>query len=402
MANTQSESLSSIVKKQLTGNVKQYSMFLILIAVWIIFTIATGGLFLTPRNISNLFSQTTYTGIIACGMVLIIVAGHIDLSVGSVVGLTGAIAAIMQVKYGMPTLVAASCALLVGILIGAWQGFWVAKIEIPAFIVSLSTMVVIRGILVYVTQGATIGPLQEDFRLIGQGYVPPGALIQFGDTGHFKHINLSTLIITLLFILVYAYLELTGRKKKIEYGLSVEPMNFYLLKIAVVSLVILFFFSFLIFGRGMPYSVLIVTLITLVYSFMSKNTRFGRYVYAIGGNKEAARLSGIDIVKVNFLIFVSIGFLSGLAGVVFAGLMNSASASAGTAFELDAISAAIIGGTSTLGGVGTITGAIVGALLMSSLNNGMQLLNLGADVQMILRGLILIAAVYLDFKTKKR
>ncbi|KGE71695.1 D-xylose ABC transporter permease [Spirochaeta lutea] len=369
-------------------------MFLALIGIWIIFNILTNGIFLSARNLSNLFVQTSYIAILAVGMVLVIVAGHIDLSVGSIAGFTGAIAAILQVNFGWATIPAIGAALAAGLLIGVWQGYWIAYRNIPAFIVTLAGMVAFRGALIAITQGQTIAPLRDDFAALGSGYVPKIVeTLKFNDT---------TLILGLIVILIYVVMDLQSRRKQIAYGFDVPPMSYQILKMVLISSIIAAFFGVLMIYRGMPYAILVVFALVVFYSFLTNNTVFGRQVYALGGNKEAARLSGVNIRSRNMWIFISMGFLSALSGVVFTARLNAAASSAGNLFELDTIAAAIIGGTSTMGGEGTVVGAIIGAVLMASLNNGMSLMNISADWQMIFRGLILLLAVWFDIASRKK
>lgn len=392
----QEKTFRQIVGDQLSHNLKQYAMFIALLAVWILFTILTNGTFLTSRNITNLFLQASHIAILAVGMVLVIVAGHIDLSVGSLMGFIGAIAAVLQVNFGWPTLPVILVAVAVGMLIGLWQGYWVAYRGIPAFIVTLAGMTIFRGGIIAVTQGATIAPLQDSFRAIGQGYLPrilnPEARTGFHEV---------SAVVAAIFILAYVVRQYANRRKRVQYGFEVLPGRIEALRIALVGVLIAAFFGTLVFYRGIPWVVVIILGLTLFYSFLTQNTVFGRQVYALGGNKEAARLSGINIRRRTLMIFVSMGFLSAVAGVVFTARLNAASAQAGTLVELDTIAATIIGGTSTLGGVGTVFGAIIGALLMASVNNGMSLMNLSSDVQMIVRGAILLLAVWFDISSRR-
>jgi len=394
---TAEQSVKDILKFQIKNNIKQYSMFIALIGIWLIFHFLTNGIFISPRNMSNLLLQTSYIAVLAVGMVLVIVAGHIDLSVGSIAGFVGAIAAILQVNFGWNTIFAVAAALLVGLLIGVWQGYWIAYREIPAFIVTLSGMTVFRGALIAVTQGATIAPLDESFRMIGSGYLPrifpQTEAMGFHDT---------TIIVAILFVLAFIFMILRSRKSRIKYGFQVLPMSLEIAKLVLGSIGIMVFFSIMILYRGIPYSILIVTALVIGYTFLANNTVFGRHVYAMGGNKEAAKLSGINTKLRNLWIFISMGFLCSVSGIIFTARLNAAASSAGTLFELDTIAAAIIGGTSTLGGEGTVFGAIIGALLMASINNGMSLMNISSDWQMIFRGLILLLAVWFDISSRRK
>lgn len=383
------------MKKALKMNMKQYTMFIIFIVMAIIFAILTDGTFLTTRNLSNLLLQTATIAILACGMVLIIVAGHIDLSVGSVAGFTGAIAAILQVKYGWASLPTFLIVVALGVMIGVVQGYWVAYVGIPSFIVTLAGMEIYRGAVIGVTKGATIGPLKSGLKNLGQGYVPN----IFSTSQNFSD---TTLIIGIIVIIMYIVLETKRRRSRIKYGFKVSSTFVNILKLTIISAGIGLFFSIMVFYRGIPYSILLVLALVAVYSFLSNRTSFGRHVFAIGGNKEAARLSGINIKKTNMLVFISMGFLSAVAGMVFTGRLNSATASAGNLFELNAIASCYIGGASAMGGEGSVIGAIIGSLVMATINNGMSLMDVSITWQYIVLGLILVLAVWFDILSKKK
>lgn len=388
----------SLIKSSLKSNIKQYTMFIALIGLMIIFTILTGGTFIMSRNLSNLFIQTSYIAILACGVVLVIVAGHIDLSIGSVVGFLGAIAATLQVNLHFGTLMTILGTLAVGLLIGLWQGYWVAYRKVPAFIVTLAGMMIFKGTLLGVTNGATIAPMEDTFKALGQGYIPNIATLELGSLS----INMTTVIIGILAIIIYNILELKKRSERQKYNFEIIPKKLQLVKMIVVSIAIATFFGIMASYKGVPYSIVFVLIIGILYTFITKNTTFGRHVYAIGGNKEAAKLSGINIKQRNLLIFISMGLLSALGAIIFTARLNAASASAGAGLELEVIASAIIGGTSTMGGEGTIVGAIIGALVMATLNNGMSLMNVGPTWQYIVKGLILLLAVWVDISTKKK
>ena len=392
----QERSFRAIIKDQVSHNVKQYAMFIALLAVWILFTVLTGGTFLSSRNITNLFLQASHIAILAVGMVLIIVAGHIDLSVGSLMGFIGAVAAVLHVNHDWPTVVVIPVALLLGVVVGLWQGYWVAYRGIPAFIVTLAGMTMFRGGIIAVTGGATIAPLSDGFRAIGQGYLP--RILNFDARTGFHEVSA---VVAVVFIVAFIWRQIGNRQKRVRYGFEVLPKRIEAAKLVIAGLLIAAFFGTLVLYRGIPWVVIIILALTLSYSFLTEKTVFGRQVYALGGNREAARLSGINIRRRTLMIFVSMGFLSAVAGIVFTARLNAASAQAGTLVELDTIAATIIGGTSTLGGVGTVFGAIIGAVLMSSVNNGMSLMNLSSDVQMIVRGAILLLAVWFDISSRR-
>lgn len=383
------------IMKLIKANIRQYTMFIALLVLMVIFTISTGGTFLMARNLSNLFLQTSHIAILACGVVLVIVAGHIDLSIGAVVGFTGAIAAQLMVKFGMHPVIAIIITLLVGALIGVWHGYWIAYKEVPAFIVTLASMMAFQGALLWVTGGATITPNDGFFKAISQNYLPnfPGMPAE--------GFHVTTMIFGLVAIIAYIIMEFKTRADRKRYGFNVISMNLQILKVVLISVGIGAFFGILTFYRGMHLVLVIVLIIAVIFAIITQKTKFGRYVYAIGGNKEAARLSGINIKKMNMWIFVSMGVLSALGGIVYTSRLNAATAGAGSGMELEVIAAAIIGGTSTLGGEGTIMGAIIGALVMATLNNGMSLMNWQPDIQFVTKGLILLFAVWVDISSRK-
>ncbi|WP_039944291.1 sugar ABC transporter permease [Thermicanus aegyptius] len=373
-------------KKTFHFDIRAYSMFVALILIAIIFSIYTDGAFLSSRNLSNLFRQMSVTSILAIGMTLVIVAGHIDLSVGSIVGLTGGIAAILQVWYGWDTVWVILAALVVGLLLGLWQGWWVAYLGVPSFIVTLGGMMVFRGILIGVSKGETIAPLHEDFIQIGQSYLPYA-------WGY---------LLLILFIVVLFLNTYHRRKKRKKYGLSLNQGYIDYGKTIFYSLLATLFVYMMNRYLGIPTPIMIVLLLAILFTFIANRTGFGRHLYAIGGNPEAARYSGINIRRHLLLIFTIMGLLAGIAGVVLTGRLNAATVGAGQMYELDAIAAAVIGGSSLMGGVGTIVGSITGALVMVSLDNGMSMMNIQPFWQYIVKGLILILAVFLDILSKKK
>jgi len=429
MENEKENKFFSFIQKSIKENIRQSTMIIALLAIWLIFTFLTNFIFISPRNLSNLFLQSNTIAILACGMTLVLVAGHLDLSVGSVAGFIGAIAAVLQVKLNMPTIPTILLAMIVGGMVGVWHGYWVAHKQIPAFIVTLASMIAFRGAILGITGGQTIGPMKDSFKAIGQDYLPSflyritPKLDQFGNAikdsygdvvtgwvsifgGKFYETNQPpfndiSLIFALIFIALFIFFQIKKRQSRIKYGFKVLPLNFEILKIVLLSVVIALFFSIMIFDKGIPYAILLVIGLTLLFSFISNNTPFGRHLYAIGGNAEAAKLSGINIKQRLMSLFVIMGVMTAIAGVVFTSRLNAATTSAGQNFELDAIAAAIIGG-STMGGVGTIFGSIIGALVMASLDNGMSLMNLDVTYQYIIKGLILLLAVWADIATRKK
>jgi D-xylose transport system permease protein len=360
-------------------------MLIALVAIWLIFTVMTQGIFITPRNLSNLFIQTATVAILTIGMTLVIVTRNIDLSVGSVAAFAGAVAAFLQVKMGLPTSVAITTTLGVGLLIGAWHGFWIAYQLVPAFIVTLASMMIFRGAVLGVTNGATIAPLANAFKAIGQHYLPP-------------HI---AIVIGILAIACYIFFDIRKRLKRKKYGFAVPKLPIALLKITAICLAIAAFFTILVVNRGIPYAVLLVMGLALVFNFIAQHTVFGRQLYAIGGNPDAATLSGVDIKKRVMWLYIIFGALTALGGLVLTARLNAATTSAGQGLELDVIAAAVIGGTSLMGGEGTILGSVIGALIMASLDNGMSLMNTNVTYQFMIKGLILLLAVWIDIATRK-
>jgi D-xylose transport system permease protein len=374
------------IKEMFKKNIRQYTMLIALAAIWLIFTISTNHLFIEPRNLSNLFLQTVTVAIVASGMTLIIVTGNIDLSVGSVAGFTGAIAAVLQVKYGWNAAASVLAALLSGLAIGAWHGFWVTYRKVPAFIVTLASMMAFRGAILGITGGATISPLSEHLKMIGTNYLSP----------------LPSSILGAISIALFIVIMIRKRAQKIKYGFATSSLPVDVLKISLLSLAMAGLFLIMIFNEGVPYAVILLFCIVLVFNFLSQNTVFGRRLYAIGGNADAARLSGVNINKNLMLLFMVFGVLTSVAGIVMTARLNAATTSAGINMELDAIAACVIGGTSLVGGEGKILGAIIGALIMSSLDNGMSLMNLDITYQYVIKGLILLFAVWVDMATRKK
>ncbi len=386
-----------IIKLSIKNNIRQYTMFIALIGIMLIFSMLS-DVFLTPRNLSTLFLQTAHIAVLACGVVLVIVAGSIDLSIGAVVGLTGAIAAILQARYGLGIAPAILITLMAGALIGLWQGYWVAYKNVPAFIVTLAGMMICNGLLLGVTRGETTAT-SSTFNKIGQSYLPT-LFVESSPRDMIPHD--TTIIIMLVVIAAYLFFEFRNRRERVSYGFDVLPKTFFILKLTLVIALISIVFIIMALYLGLPYSILILMAIGGLYTFITTKTTFGRHVYAIGGNREAAKLSGIDIKNRILWIFISSGILGAIGGIIFTARVGSAAASAGQSMELDVIAAAIIGGTSTLGGEGTIIGAIIGALVMATLNNGMLLLDVGTTQRLIVRGLVLLAAVWIDISSRKK
>jgi D-xylose transport system permease protein len=394
--------LFDLVVGSIKRNTKQYTMMIAVVAIWAIFAFLTERVFLTPRNLSNLFVQTVTTAILAIGMVLVIVAGHIDLSVGSVLGFAGAVCAICMVKLEWGVFPAVLVTLLTGAAVGAWHGFWIAYRKVPSFIVTLASMLAFRGLIIGITGGQTQGlemapeSVAERFKLIGQGYLPTLRAAADGQ------VHDTSLYFLVALIVAYVVMAVRRRRARQHYGFPVLPAYAEALRLAFVSAVMAIFGMIMVLYLGIPWSVIFVLVLTLILSFVAEDTTFGRHLYAIGGNPDAARLSGISVPRHIFGLFVLMGVLTAMAGIVYTARLNAATTSAGQNAELDAIAAAVIGGTSLAGGEGTILGAIVGALVMTSLDNGMSLMNMDITFQYVIKGLILLLAVWVDIAQRKK
>jgi D-xylose transport system permease protein len=393
-------SLTEIIVSGFKTNINQYAMFIALIGIWVIFQLLTSGNFITPRNLSNLLGQNIYIAILAMGMVLVMVAGHIDLSVGFLGGASGALAAVLAHSFGFPVWAIILAALFFGFLIGCWQGFWIAYAGVPAFIVSLGTYMVMKGLIVFILQSQTVYT-PADFNIFGQGFLPQ--LWLKGDVGSpgvpFHDLSL---IIGVAAIVLFWIFEFRSRANRVKYGFEVLPFSLQLGKLILISLLIGAIFAIQTFYVGISYAFLLLIVFGLVFTFVTTKTVFGRHVYALGGNKEAARLSGINIKFRTLTIFMTMGTMAAVSGIIFTGRLASATPAAGTLWELDAIAACVIGGTSTMGGEGTIIGAIIGAFVIGSINNGLFLMNAPFEVQYIVKGLVLVLAVWFDITSKKR
>lgn len=377
----------------LRGNARQYGMIIALGVLIILFQITTGGILLKPLNLTNLITQNSYILVLAIGMVIVIIARHIDLSVGSVAAFVGAVGVILMVKMNVPWPLAVIAALLVGALIGAWHGFWVAYVGIPAFIVTLSSMLLFRGLTLAVLQGETVGGLPKGFESLGNGFLP-------NIIDHSLH--LTTLVLAGLLSAFLVYLDLRKRASKVKYGFAVSNISVFILRNVVVVGVLMAAAYLLAQYKGLPIVGLVLFILIGAYSFMMNRTPLGRHVYAVGGNYAAATMSGVRTKRVDFLVMMNMGILAGLAGLIFAARLTAANPKAGTNFELDAIAASFIGGAAVTGGVGTVIGAMIGGLVMGVLNNGMSLMGVAVDWQQAIKGLVLLAAVAFDVWNKRR
>ncbi|HEY59469.1 MAG TPA: sugar ABC transporter permease [Anaerolineae bacterium] len=384
------------IRKVIQKNIREYGMFIALFIIMAIFTIMTKGIFISSRNISNLLNQTGYIAVLAVGMTLVIVVRHIDLSVGFLAGFLGAVAAIAMVSWQLPVYVAIPLVLTLGVLAGLATAFLVAQMRIPSFVASLAGWLIYRGAILLVTMGTgTIIIPNDAFNAIGNGFIP-----DIPDIGILPGVHKLTLILGLVLIILLIINQINDRRKKQVYEFDVLPMNMFVLKLVFVS-VLIFGITWVLAGyNGLSWTVVIVLVVVGIYSFITSETVLGRYIYAIGGNPEAAELSGVSVKKLIYVVFGSMGMLSALSGVLFSSRLQSATTTAGTLFELDAIAAAYVGGVSAAGGVGKITGSIIGALVMMSLTNGMNLMGIDISLQYMVRGAVLVAAVIFDVATR--
>ena len=350
--------------------------------------------FLSPGNLTNLVLQYSYILILAIGMMIVIIGGHIDLSVGSVVALTGAVSAVVVIREGMPWWMGVLAALGVGLVVGAWQGFWVAVVGIPAFIVTLAGMLIFRGLTFQVLDNKSLSPFGGTYYDIANGFLNG----LFGGDGY----DVFTLVVFGIGVAGYAVSQWRRRQARIAYNQVVEALPLFIIKLALVALVVMAFGWQLAHSRGLPVVLVILAVLVLVYGVVTQSTVFGRHVYAIGGNLNAARLSGVRVKMVNFWIMVNMGVLAAVAGVIYSSRTNGAQPNAGNMFELDAIAACFIGGAAVSGGVGRITGAIVGGLTMAVMSNGMQLMGVPTSTQQVVKGLVLLIAVGFDVYSKRR
>jgi putative multiple sugar transport system permease protein len=382
-------------KQLIKENIREYGMYIALVVIMLIFTIATNGLFMSSRNISNLINQTGYIAVLAVGMTLIIVIKHIDLSVGFAAGFMGAIAAILLTRVQAPFIVTIILVLVVGILIGLFNGFLVATMGIPSFVATLAGMLIFRGALLLLTEGSgTIVISNKTFNAIGNGFIP--------DIANVQGIHILTIILGIVAIILYVWSVLNARNNKIKYNFEVVSMKMFIVQLVLVSSIIAYITWILAGYNGLSWTVVIVIAVVAIYHYITTETVLGRHIYAVGGNIEAAKLSGINVKKITYIVFASMSMLAALSGILFASRLQSASTTAGTLFELDAIAAAYVGGVSADGGVGKVTGSIIGALVMSSLISGMNLMGTGISYQYIIRGAVLVIAVIFDVKTRNK
>ncbi|MBU9712041.1 sugar ABC transporter permease [Evansella tamaricis] len=382
-------------KTLINENIRDYGMYIALLVIIITFSILTDGLFISSRNISNLLDSAGYIAVLAVGVMLVIVIRHIDLSIGFLAGFLGAIAAILLMQVGMPVYLVIPVILILGTIAGLFTGFLVAKVGIPAFVATLAGWLIYRGAILQVTEKTGTIIVQNDtFNAIGNGFIP--SIMQVNG------LHLLSLLVGAIGIVFYIYSAINNRKNKMKYNFDVVSKEIFILQLVFVSSIIAYITWILSGYNGFSWTVIIMLLVVLVYHFFTTKTVLGRHIYAVGSNPEAAHLSGINVSKITFLVFGSMGMLSALSGILFTSRLQAATTTAGTLFELDAIAAAYVGGVSAAGGVGKVTGAIIGAIVMASLTSGMNLMGVGIAYQYMIRGGVLALAVIFDVTTRKK
>ena len=377
-----------------TRNLRTSGIYIAFVVIVLLATWLTDGILLNPRNLSNMTQQYSYILILAIGMVIVIIAGHIDLSVGSVVALVGAVSATLVIKQGLPWWVGIIAGLVLGAIIGAWQGFWVAFVGIPAFITTLAGMLLFRGLTFLVLDNKSLSPFNAPYTTLAAGF-------QNGILGGYGY-DVFTLVIFGVAVAGYAYMMWRARMGRLKYQQSVESFPLFVLKILAVAAVVMAFAWQLAHYRGLPNVLILLALLIVVYGVVTTRTVFGRHVYAIGGNLSAAQLSGVKVKWVNFGVMLNMGVLAAVAGIVFSSRSNTAQPAAGNMFELDAIAACFIGGASTTGGVGKVGGAMIGGLIMAVMTNAMQIRGYDSSVQQVVKGMVLLLAVAFDVYNKRR
>lgn len=388
------------MSKSLKGNLRQFGMIIALVVLVIFFYFTTGGRFGKPMNVSNLISQNGYVLVLAIGMLLVILTGNVDLAVGSVVAVIGAVAGILMYYNNWPVLPTILVCLFCGLLIGLWQGFWIAIMHLPPFIATLAGMLIFRGLTLVLLQGVTLAPLPKSYAAISSGFVPDFLGNLFGTQE--AKVQLTTMVIAIALCIIVLISQLRERRKKREYGFEVSNIGVLFLKVGLISAAILLISWRLALYRGIPWILVIVAVLAVAYSFILNKTTIGRHIYAWGGNPKAAELSGIKTRNIMLGVFINMGIVASVAGIVFSARLNSASPLAGSSFELDAIASCFLGGASATGGAGTITGALIGGLIMGILNNGMTLMGVSVDWQQVVKGMVVLIAVSFDVFSKTR
>ncbi len=400
VAETSAPKTTPSIGDYLRNNIREYGLLVALVVIMLFFQFLTAGVLFRPVNLTNLVLQNSFIVIMALGMLLIIVAGHIDLSVGSIVAFTGGLSAIMLVKWGLHFSIVVPLCLVLGGLVGAAQGYWVAYRKIPAFIVTLAGMLVFRGLTYLVLQNRPIGPFPKDFQLLSTGFIPD--FLYFINPLPGVITNFFALVAVLVLVALAIYYGIKDRRTNDLHGTENEPFAFFVLQMGIISAVAIFLGFQLSTYKGFPNVLVVMALLIALYTFVTTRSTIGRRIYAMGGNEKAAKLSGINTERLTFYTFVNMGVLAALAGMIIAARLNSATPKAGVGFELDVIAACFIGGASASGGVGKITGAVIGAFIMGVMNNGMSIMGLGIDYQQLVKGLVLLAAVFFDVYNKNK
>ena len=375
-------------------NVREYGMLIALIAIMVFFQIQTEGILMKPVNITNLVLQNSYIIIMGLGMLLIIVSGWIDLSIGSVAAFVGAIAGVMMVKWDVNWALTIVVCLILGGVIGAWQGYWVAYVKIPAFIVTLAGMLIFRGLTLVMVRGEAIGPFPPAFQKLSSGFIP--------DFFQVEGFHVTTILVGIVVSVLLIAFDFRTRNNQQKYGFEVSPFYFFVVKNVLITAAVMGFCYLMASYKGIPNVLVILFPFVAAYAFITNQTVIGRRIYAIGGNEKAARLSGVNTQRLLFYTFINMGALAALGGMIVASRLNSATPNAGEGFELDVIAACFIGGASASGGIGTIIGAVVGAFFIGVMNNGMSILGIGIDWQQAIKGFVLLLAVYFDVYNKNK
>lgn len=397
----------------LKENLREYGLVLALIAIMLFFQFMTGGILFLPVNLTNVVLQNSYIVVMALGMLLVIVSGHIDLSVGSVAGFIGAVAAVLMVDYNLNPLLAGLAGIAVGAVIGGAQGYFIAYMKIPSFIVTLAGMLVFKGLLLALLGGRSVGPFPTEFQMLSAGFIPdiigPVTLIEpalnasgnpIPNSGLVLHS--TTLLIGVLIVAAMLYFALRSRWDRESHGYAAEPFALFVAKNFVIAGIIMFLMYKFASYRGLPNVLIVMGLLIALFVFITKRMTFGRRIFAMGGNEKAAKLSGIQTERLTFFVFVIMGMLAALAGLIYAARLNQATPKAGAGMELDVIAAVFVGGASAMGGVGEVAGAVIGAFIMGVMNNGMGIMGINIDWQQVIKGLVLLGAVAFDLYNKKK
>jgi putative multiple sugar transport system permease protein len=398
----------------LRANMRDYGLLLALVLIMLFFQYFTAGVLFKPVNLTNIILQNSYIIVMALGMLLVIVAGHIDLSVGSVSGFVGALAAMLMVGWDFPPelaflanpIVAGALCLIAGAVIGAAQGYLIAYHKIPSFIVTLAGMLIFKGLSLAILAGKSVGPFPAEFQLLSAGFIPdvigPTTMPWLAENGQNVALHTTTMVIAIVAIVGMVFFSIRTRARRKSRGYDVEPFSLFVIKNLVIAALVLFFAYMLASYRGLPNVLVVMALLIAFFVFLTKRLTFGRRIYALGGNLKAAALSGVKTERTTFYIFAIMGALAALAGMIYAARLNSATPKAGQGLELDVIAAVFIGGASALGGVGQVAGAVIGAFIMGVMNNGMSIMGVNIDWQQMIKGVVLLAAVFFDLYNKNR